>query len=162
MDDVFSCLVQLRQHLIMQRREIQCTGAARQETPEAAKCVLEWSIYFTFLVHNMYLLFCQRIPLGSAAYPLRSLTLSWSLEADSAALFTSGELLSEIFLAGLGRTFHSHAGDSGCETPLEKSLGVRRLVFTVQLTAHEVLSDSLWTRGTGCSHITGSFTGTDG
>lgn len=55
--------------------------------------------------------------------------------------------------------FHLHAGDVSRETPLEQDVGVRRLVITVQLPAHEVFSESLRPCGTGRSCITGSFTG---
>lgn len=47
----------------------------------------------------------------------------------------------------LPRTFHLHAGDVRCKTPLEQDVWVWRLVVTIQLPAYEVLSESLRTCG---------------
>lgn len=44
-----------------------------------------------------------------------------------------------------------------CEAPLEHDLGIWRLVVAIQLPAHEVLSESLRTGGTGRSHSTGTL-----
>lgn len=81
---------------------------------------------------------------------------------DSVPLLTSGllvQLFNEKSLSVLWGTFYLYTSDSRSEAPLEQTLWVWWLIITVQLAAHEMLSESLWTRGTGSSCMTGSLTG---
>lgn len=71
-------------------------------------------------------------------------------------ILTSGLVFIHKRLRG---ALHLHAGHVGCEAPLEQEIRVWWLVITVQLPAHEVLPKAMWTRSTGCSHMSGSPTG---